>query len=65
MEAWIGVVKHPFFAVTGNEGTFELKNLPPGEYSVEAWHEEFGTQSLDVTVGDSESKDLEFSFEGK
>ena len=50
MNAWIGVVNHPYFAVTGADGTFSLPGLPPGTYAVEAWHEAAGTQSGTVTV---------------
>ena len=50
MNAWIGVVNHPYFAVTGADGAFTLANLPPGSYTVEAWHEAAGTQSGTVTV---------------
>lgn len=65
MRSFIGVVAHPYFAVTGTTGAFELKNLPPGEYTVEAWHEEYGTKTATVTVADGESKDIEFQFEGQ
>ena len=47
---------HPFFAVTPDGGTFELKNLPAGTYTVEAWHEKFGTQTQTVTVGEKDAK---------
>ena len=50
MNAYAGVVPHPFFAVTGEEGTFEIKGLPPGTYTIEAWHEQLGTQTQSVTV---------------
>src|SRR5438105_196110 len=43
MRAYIGVVDHPFFAVTSAGGTFEIKGLPPGEYELEAWHEKWGS----------------------
>jgi plastocyanin len=62
MRAYIGVVEHPFFAVTTDGGTFELKGLPPGTYTIEAWHEKAGTQTLQVTIGASESKDIGFTF---
>ena len=63
MSAYIGVLAHPFFAVTGDDGSFALSNLPPGEYTVEAWHEEYGTKTATATLGDKESATLEFSFE--
>ena len=65
MRAYIGVLDHPFFAVTGPDGTFSLKGLPPGTYTVEAWHETLGTQTQTVTIGASESKDVAFSFKPK
>lgn len=64
MSAYIGVVDHPYFAVTGSDGSFELPNLPPGDYVVEAWHEEYGTQEMTVTVGESATQEVEFTFSG-
>ena len=62
MAAWVGVMAHPFFAVTSDQGTFELKGLPPGTYTIEAWHERFGTQAQKVTVGDRQTQTIAFSF---
>jgi plastocyanin len=62
MNAYAGVLTHPYFAVTHAGGTFELKNLPAGTYTVEAWHEKLGTQTHSVTLGEKESKDLTFTF---
>jgi hypothetical protein len=64
MRAYIGVVSHPFFAVTGDDGTFTIKGLPPGTYTVETWHEKYGTQDQQITVGAKESKTVDFSFKG-
>jgi hypothetical protein len=54
VHAWMGayanVVTHPFFAVTDDDGSFEIKGLPPGSYTLELWHERLGTQTLPVTV---------------
>ena len=44
MNAYVGVLDHPYFAVTGEDGKFELKTLPPGTYTIEAWHEKLGAQ---------------------
>ena len=63
MRAWVGAVEHPYFAVTGADGSFELKNLPPGEYTVEAWHEQYGTQELKVTVPPSGKQEATFTFQ--
>lgn len=63
MSAYCGVLDHPYYAVTGENGTFSLSSLPPGEYVIEAWHEEYGTQTQTVTVGPKETKDISFTFE--
>lgn len=65
MGCYIQVFDHPFFAVTDKEGTFELKGLPPGKYVVEAWHEEFGTQTATVEVASGDTKEADFTFEPK
>ena len=62
MNAFVGVLDHPFYAVTGASGAFELKGLPPGTYTIEAWHEKLGTRTENVTVGAKETKALTFSF---
>ena len=62
MKSYIAVFKHPYFQVTGVKGTFELKNLPPGTYTIEAWQEKFGTVSQSVTVGPKESKAVNLIF---
>jgi len=48
MRAFIGVVDHPYFAVTGTDGSFELKNVPPGDYTVAVWQEKLGEQKQEV-----------------
>ncbi len=50
MNAYANVVPHPFYAVTGADGRFEIKGLPAGSYTLEAWHETLGTQTMTVTV---------------
>jgi len=62
MRAYIGVVSHPFFAVTGDDGSFTIKGLPPGTYTIQTWHEKFGTQEQQVTVGAKDSKAVDFSY---
>ncbi|MFN2384576.1 MAG: carboxypeptidase regulatory-like domain-containing protein [Gemmatimonadota bacterium] len=62
MEAYIGVQEHPYAAVTATDGTFTLANLPPGTYTLEAWHEAYGTQTATVTVGAKETGTASFTF---
>jgi len=65
MSAYMGVFSHPFFMVTGTDGAFSLKKLPPGEYTVEAWHEKYGTQTAKVKVGATDVQTISFTFKGK
>ncbi len=62
MSAYCGVLSHPFFAVTAADGTYTIKDLPAGTYTIEAWHEKLGTQTQQVTVGAQESKPAAFTF---
>ena len=62
MKAYIAVFGNPYFQVTGKDGSFTLKNVPPGTYTVTAWHEPYGTQDQMVTVGPKESKAVTLTF---
>jgi plastocyanin len=62
MNAYAGVLDHPYFAITGEDGKFTLKGLPPGTYTVEAWHEKLGAMTQSVTLGAKETKDVTFTF---
>jgi len=62
MASYMGVLEHPFFAVSKADGSFEIPNLPPGSYTLEAWHESLGTQTADVTVAAGAPADANFSF---
>ena len=62
MNAYVGVLDHPYFAVSDGSGTFEISTLPPGDYVIEAWHEELGTQTQNVTVGEQETVEISFTF---
>lgn len=62
MRGYVAVFKHPYFAVTGNGGNFDIKDLPPGTYTLQAWHEKLGTATQKITVGANESKAVEFVF---
>ncbi len=62
MRAYVAVVPHPYFAVTATDGSFEIRDLPPGEYTLAAWHETLGRQEQKVTVGVNETKAVRFVF---
>src|SRR5215831_11174568 len=56
MKSYVAVVKSPYFAVSAKNGSFEIKDLPAGTYTIQAWHEKLGTKSQQVTIGANESK---------
>lgn len=62
MRAYIHVVSHPFYAVSGEDGAFSIQGLPPGEYEIEAIHEEYGAVVQKVSVGPKETKTVDFSY---
>ena len=62
MSAYVAVLDHPYFGTTAPDGRVVLGNLPPGEYTIEAWHESLGTRTQQLTLGAKESKDVSFSF---
>ncbi len=62
MNAYVGVLDHPYFTTTGADGKFSLKGLPPGTYTVEAWHEKLGATTQSVTIAAKETKDISFTF---
>ena len=62
MQAYLGVVEHPFFSVSGPEGAFSIAGLPAGAYTLEAWHEKLGVSTQTVTVADGETKTVTFTF---
>jgi hypothetical protein len=65
MKSYIGVMKHPFFAVSGEDGSFTIKGIPAGKYTVAAWHEggAAGTEkTMEVTVTANGSAKADFAF---
>jgi uncharacterized membrane protein/plastocyanin len=62
MGAYVAVMEHPFFSVTNEQGEFSIKDLPVGQYTIEAWHEVFGTQTQEVTVTENGMSPLKFIF---
>ena len=63
MRAYIGVVEHPYFAVTGEDGSFEMKNVPPGDYTVAVWHEKLGDQTQQVHLANSANQSVDFTYQ--
>lgn len=63
MLAHIGVLPHPFYAVSQADGTFTIKGLPPGAYELEAWHERYGAKTLQVKVDAKTDARADFSFD--
>lgn len=62
MSAYIGVLDHPYHSVSTDAGAFSLETLPPGDYVIEAWHEEYGTLQQSVTVTTGETTEITFEF---
>jgi len=62
MGAWVGVMEHPFFQVTGPDGAFTLAGLPAGSYEIEVRHETLGVRRLPVTLGEGEQVTVEVSW---
>ncbi|HTA41861.1 MAG TPA: carboxypeptidase regulatory-like domain-containing protein [Bryobacteraceae bacterium] len=64
MRSYVAVSPHPFFAVTGDDGTFALKGVPPGTYTIEAVHEQYGRREGKVTLTPNGSATLDFTYGG-
>jgi hypothetical protein len=62
MGAWVAVMDHPYFSVSKEDGLFQLNDLPAGQYEIEAWHEKMGSQKAQVTLGENETKEINFTF---
>ena len=62
MSSYLAVLDHPFFAVTGEDGSYSIEGLPAGTYTLEAWHEVFGVQTAEATVEADGSAQVDFAF---
>jgi len=62
MSAWIGIFEHPYYAVTGDDGSFTLSNIPAGAYEVKAWQEDLGelVKTISVKAGETTTENFEF-----
>lgn len=65
MRSSFAVLKTSYYAVTGENGNFTLPNVPPGKYTIIAWHESYGEQTQEVTITDSDTKTVNFVFKAK
>jgi len=62
MKAYVGVLAHPFFAVSGRNGSFKIEGLPQGQYTLVAWHEVLGEQTAQLSIASTETKSIELVF---
>ena len=62
MRSWVAVSPHPYFAVTGDDGTFTIKGVPPGTYTVEAAHEKYGKKEGKLTLAPNGTASIDFSY---
>lgn len=62
MVAYVGVMDHPYFAVTDQNGQFTIKDVPPGKYTLTAWHQKFDAKTAEVTVADGGSQTVDLSY---
>jgi hypothetical protein len=65
MRAYIHVLSHPFYAVTGADGSYELKGLPPGKYEIEAVQEQYGAMTQSVTVAPKQAVSSDFNYQAQ
>jgi hypothetical protein len=64
MATYVGVFDHPFFHITAEDGTFTLQGVPAGDYVLVAWHERYGLKEQRIVVGDGETKQVTFAYDG-
>ncbi len=65
MTGYVWVQNNPYFAVTKDDGSFEIKGVPAGKYEIEAWHERFGSKKGEVTIDPAKPAEVKFDFEAK
>ena len=61
--AYVGVFAHPFFSISNSKGEFTIAGLPPGDYTIAVWHEQFGEQTFEVTVFPRSTQNLDIKFD--
>jgi len=65
MLAYLHVLNHPYYSISGDDGSFTIKDLPAGTYTIEVWHGKLGTQTQSITIAEGESKTADFTLEKK
>ncbi len=65
MKLYVAVLRHPYFQVTGKDGSFALKNVPPGKYTLIAWHEVYGTREQEITINPKQEQSVTLTFTGR
>ena len=63
MNAYVGVLEHPYHSVSATSGSYSLDTLPPGDYVIEAWHEAYGVLTQNVTVTTGQTAEVSFEFD--
>lgn len=61
-KAYVSVFTHPFFAVSARDGSYQISGVPPGRYTIVAWHERFGEKTTEISIGVQERKTVDFAF---
>ena len=65
MTAYVVVSPNPFFGVTGDDGSYKIPGVPPGEYTLEVWHERYGTKNTVATVAGDKGPEVPFQYDAK
>ena len=65
MRGYFAVLNTSHYDVSKSAGDFKLPNLPPGKYTITAWHEDYGTQTKDVTITGNETVEINFIFKAQ
>jgi plastocyanin len=65
MRSWLAVMDHPYYAISKPDGSFEIANIPPGDYTIEAWQEALGTQEQQVHVDPAGKATMAFQFKAE
>ncbi len=65
MNGWIDVLDHPYFAITREDGAYTITDIPPGAYTLTAWHEKLGRRQVQVTVKGKDHRKVDFTFQAQ